>query len=339
MSKDIINAENLCKVFQVPTKEQQGFWHSVKSIFYRKWTAVSALQDVSFTVEEGEFIGYVGPNGAGKSTTIKIMTGIINPSSGNIRVLGFDPHQQRYEYTYNIGVVFGQRRLLQYDIPVIDSFNLYRDIYELDDEQYQERLAYFTKILKLDRYLHIPTRKLSLGERMRCEIAASLLHKPKVLFLDEPTIGLDAIAKQEIRTFLKDINQRDKTTIILTTHDMDDIEELCKRIIIIDLGKKIYDGNLEQLKQEVTSYKTIEVEFTSVKNKIRLEKLLEHRENKVLVKKNNLLRIRINQQEQSVPKVVSELFACLEVIDLVVNEPRLEIIMKDIYELNQKTEN
>jgi len=327
----IIQLKNIVKEFQVPRKiENPTFLQKVKSIFHRQRDNVKILHDITMDVKQGEFIGYLGPNGAGKSTTIKVLTGVLTPTSGTVKVAGFIPYKERYKYTYHIGVVFGHRTLLDWDIPVIESLLLYKDIYELSRKQFDERIAYFSKILKIDRLLHIPVRKLSLGERMRCEIAASLLHKPKVVFLDEPTIGLDAVAKEEIRQFLKTINKKEKTTILLTTHDMDDIEALCKRIVIIDEGKMIYDGTLAKLKKNYIKHKTVEFQILKIRNKTKFNKLLKKVD--VVKKKNNYMSLRVPINEVDVPDIIGDLMHCCTVIDLLVHEPRLEHIIKEIYE-------
>lgn len=328
----MIKAEHLSKIYKIPKKKKDTLKNAFFSMFYREYENKIALNDVSFNINKGEFIGYIGPNGAGKSTTIKLLTGILTPSQGTIRVAGFDPHKERYEYTKNIGVVFGQRRLLSYDIPVIDSLRLYRSIYELSKKEFDKRITYFNKILGLDRYLHIPVRKLSLGERMRCEIAAALLHKPKIVFLDEPTIGLDQVAKDEIRKFLKEVNEKDKTTIILTTHDMGDIEELCKRVIVINEGKKIYDGNIEILKQMIMTEKTIDITINNVSNNDALQSLIRKQGIIIVEQNNTFLSIRLDTTKQSVPSVVKEIFQYVDIEDLTIREPRLEHIIKKIYE-------
>jgi len=328
----IIKAKNLAKIYQVPVKEKnKGFINLIKNIFHKKTVDKVALKDVSFEIKKGEIIGYIGPNGAGKSTTIKILTGIVTPSKGKCNVLGFNPHEDRYEYTKNIGVVFGQRRLLQYDVAVIESFKLFKEIYEMSDEEFKERLEYFNKILGLDKYLHIPVRKLSLGERMRCEIAASLLHKPKIVFLDEPTIGLDAVAKEEIREFLKEINQKDGTTIILTTHDMDDIEELCKRVIVIDNGTLIYDGSLLKLQKKSIIHKTIEVQFKEIKSEKDFDYLKNHKGIEIILEKKNFIKLKVEFENYKITNVIKDLMNSLDVIDLSIHEPKLEFIIKEIY--------
>lgn len=326
----IISMRGIEKEFQVPKKiEASSLLKRLSGIFYREWETVRVLHNINFDIKEGEFVGYVGPNGAGKSTTIKILTGVLTPTRGEVSVCGFVPHKQRYAYTYNIGVVFGHRSLLEFDIPVIESFLLYKDIYEMTEEAFKERMAYFSKILKIDELLHIPVRKLSLGQRMRCEIAASLLHKPRVIFLDEPTIGLDAEAKEEVREFLLTINKTEKTTVVLTTHDMDDIEALCKRIIVIDEGGIIYDGSLYELKKKFIRHKTIEIEIKQVVNKRMFEKLLKKVE--VIRQLKNHVHLKIDMIKHDVPAYVNDLLKCCTVIDLLVQEPKLEHIIKEIY--------
>ena len=219
-------------------------WGSIQNLFVRDYKTVSAVDSVNFSIERGEMVGYIGPNGAGKSTSIKMLTGILVPSSGEIRVNGFVPFRQRRQYVKTIGVVFGQRTQLWWDIAVVESFKLLRRIYDVPQRDFDARMERFDEILGIRDYLHTPVRKLSLGERMRCDLAAALLHNPPLLFLDEPTIGLDVVAKDHIRQFLRAINREFQTTVLLTTHDLDDIEELCRRIMIIDHGKVLYDGPL-----------------------------------------------------------------------------------------------
>ena len=328
--ESVIKINNVSKDFRVPEKVTKStFLHKLKSVFYRKWLITRVLHDVSFDVNEGEFVGYVGPNGAGKSTTIKLLTGVLTPSSGEISVLGFNPTKQRYQYTYNIGVVFGQKSLLDFDLPVIDSFLLYKDVYELSETDFKERLDFFSQILKIDELFHIPVRKLSLGQRMRCEIAASLLHKPKVVFLDEPTIGLDAIAKEEIRNFLREINKKEKVTIILTTHDMDDIEALCNRIIVLDKGKIIYDGEIGPMKKRFIKHKTIEFELEEVRNKKKYESILEKASS--VKKEGRWVSIALPIEKYRIGKIVESLLSSCDVHDLKVHEPNLEAVIREIY--------
>lgn len=259
----LINVSNITKTFKSSLRNS-GLSEAIKSFFKRKYQYIDAVKDISFEIEEGEIVGYIGPNGAGKSTTIKMLSGILVPTSGSITVDGLNPTKNRREYVSRIGVVFGQKSQLTWDIPAEDTFDLLRDIYKIDNIEYQKTKDYLVKLLNIGEIIKKPVRTLSLGERMRCEIAASLLHKPKILFLDEPTIGLDAISKKIVRNFIKKINKENKVTIILTTHDMSDIEALAKRIILIGNGRILYDGEIKKLKNKYGSYKNIKL-FTKDK--------------------------------------------------------------------------
>jgi ABC-2 type transport system ATP-binding protein len=253
-----IEVRNISKTFKVP-KRKSGIKATLKSFFKREYIKVQAINDISFEIEEGEIIGYIGPNGAGKSTTIKILSGILTPDSGNCIIDNMVPWKEREKYVSKIGVVFGQRSQLWWDIPAEDTFDLLRDIYKLEDRQYQKTKKELIEMLNLKDIINIPVRQLSLGQRMRCEIAASLLHKPKILFLDEPTIGLDAVSKKIVRDFIRKINHENKVTVILTTHDMSDIEALAKRIVLIGKGSILYDGSLKKLKQKYDNNKYIKI--------------------------------------------------------------------------------
>src|ERR1700683_4238711 len=257
MSADsLIHVHELCKDFRTFNR-REGVWGSIQNLFVRDYRTVAAVDRVSFSIERGEMVGYIGPNGAGKSTSIKMCTGILVPTRGVIRINGFVPYRQRRQYVKTIGVVFGQRTQLWRDIAVIESFKLLRQIYDVPMRDFEARMEHVDEILGIRDYLHPPYPKLSLGERMRCDLAAALLHNPPLLFLDEPTIGLDVVAKDHVRHFLRAINREFRTTILLTTHDLDDIEELCRRIMIIDRGKVLYDGHLAQLKEQLLRTKYI----------------------------------------------------------------------------------
>ena len=244
----MITMEHVCKSYKI-AKRNAGFGEACKALFHREYEVIHALNDVSFTIGDGEMVGYIGPNGAGKSSTIKILSGILTPDSGTVLVDGRIPYKNRIEHVKEIGVVFGQRSQLWWDVPVIDSFELLKDIYSIPKSQYGQSLEELTELLNLGELLRSPARQLSLGQRMRCEIAASLLHRPRILFLDEPTIGLDAVSKLAVRDFILRQNQIHKTTVILTTHDMQDIEALTSRIILIGKGKILMDGTLEDIKK------------------------------------------------------------------------------------------
>lgn len=244
----MITMEHVCKSYKI-AKRNAGFGEAFKALFRREYEVIHALSDVSFTIRNGEMVGYIGPNGAGKSSTIKILSGILTPDSGVVTVDGRIPYKNRMEHVKEIGVVFGQRSQLWWDVPVIDSFELLKDIYSIPKGTYHANLEELTELLNLAELLRSPARQLSLGQRMRCEIAASLLHSPRILFLDEPTIGLDAVSKIAVREFIKKQNELHKTTVILTTHDMQDIEALSQRIILIGKGKILLDGTLEDIKR------------------------------------------------------------------------------------------
>ncbi len=244
----MIIMEHVCKSYKI-AKRNAGLSEACKALFCREYEVIHALSDVSFTIRDGEMVGYIGPNGAGKSSTIKILSGILTPDSGVVKVDGRIPYKNRMEHVKEIGVVFGQRSQLWWDVPVIDSFELLKDIYSIPKETYHANLEELTELLHLTELLRSPVRQLSLGQRMRCEIAASLLHSPRILFLDEPTIGLDAVSKIAVREFIKKQNELHKTTVILTTHDMQDIEALSQRIILIGKGKILLDGTLDDIKR------------------------------------------------------------------------------------------
>ncbi len=243
----MITVEHLCKTFRTANRSA-GFSSALKSLFHKEYKEIKALDDISFTIPDGEMVGYIGPNGAGKSSTIKVLSGILTPDKGECLINGRVPWKERREHVRDIGVVFGQRSQLWWDVPVIDSFELLKDIYKIPQNAYRDRKEELTELLKLGDILRTPTRQLSLGQRMRCEIAASLLHNPKILFLDEPTIGLDAVSKIAVRGFVQELNKKYNTTVILTTHDMQDIEALTNRIMLIGKGRLLLDGSLEEFK-------------------------------------------------------------------------------------------
>ena len=263
-----IDVSHINKTFKV-AKRSSGLKAALKSFFRKNYIYIDAVKDISFQIEKGEIVGYIGPNGAGKSTTIKMLSGILQPDSGTIKIDKMIPFKNREKYVRNIGVVFGQRSQLWWDIPAEETFDLLKEIYKLDDEEYQKTKEELVKMLDIKDIIQIPVRQLSLGQRMRCEIAASLLHKPSILFLDEPTIGLDAISKETVREFIKNLNKKYKTTVILTTHDMSDIEALAKRIILIGKGRILYDGTLKKLKNEFGNCKRVIVETKDKLNTIK----------------------------------------------------------------------
>ncbi len=256
----MIEISELSKEFRV-ARHHRGFLGSIRNLFEVRYDVVRAVDSISFEIAAGEFVGFIGPNGAGKSTTIKMLTGVLEPTAGRARVVGLDPRRDRIEYTRRIGVVFGQRTQLWWDLPVIESYELLRRIYAVDASRYRDQLRRLGDLLELGPLLDTPVRKLSLGQRMRCEIAASLLHQPEILFLDEPTIGLDVVAKETVRSFLAEENAERGTTILLTTHDLSDIERLCPRMLLIDHGHLAYDGSVAAIRSRFGAERRMRVEF------------------------------------------------------------------------------
>lgn len=325
MPENIIEIKNVKKEFRT-LKKKAGLKASLRTLFSRKYKIIRALKGVSFEVKEGEFVGVIGPNGAGKSTMVKIMTGILTPSSGKIAAMGLVPYEKRKEYAQDIGVVFGQRTQLWWDLPVKDTFDLLRHIYSIPLNVYKANMKRFTEVLGLNKYLHQPVRKLSLGERMRCDLAASLLHNPKIVFLDEPTIGLDVEAKYRIREFLKEQNRKG-TTIILTTHDMGDIEELCPRTIIIDHGEIIYDGLTSKIRQSVAAHRALVVDFKEPSpKKIRLPKGA-----KIVSREGDHVVIDINLRKTSVAPVIKHILRHYKIDEIATQEPSIEETIRKIY--------
>ena len=254
----MIDVEGLKKYYKI-AKRDKGLLQTMRGLFNRKYEIRKAVDDISFQIKKGEIVGFIGPNGAGKSTTIKMLSGILYPDEGKLGVNGFVPYKQRKQYVKNIGVVFGQKTQLNWDLPLIESFELMKFIYKIPQEKYEKNLHKFVKLLDMEDFINQPVRQLSLGQRMRGDIVAALLHSPEVVFFDEPTIGLDVVAKEKIRDFIKYMNKTEQTTIIFTTHDMQDIEKVCDRLIIIDSGKKVYDGSIDEIKTKYAYSKTVEM--------------------------------------------------------------------------------
>ncbi|MCD6403748.1 MAG: ABC transporter ATP-binding protein [Nanoarchaeota archaeon] len=322
----IIRVRELRKEFKTYKKEP-GIIGSLKSLVRRRYKIKVAVDDISFDVKKGEFLGFIGPNGAGKSTTIKMLTGILTPTSGEAKVLGFIPWKQREKYVKHIGVIFGQKSQLWWDLPPLDTFHLLKEIYEIDEKEFEERLERLVKLLKVKDVQKIPVRNLSLGERMKCEFITALLHDPKVLFLDEPTIGLDVVAKENIRKFLMLMNKREKKTIILTTHDMSDVEELCERVILIDKGKIVYDGPLKKLKEKFVENKLVEVEFSKEYKEIFLPEGCS-----LIYSSKYKAGIEVNLKKASVSSLITFLLNNFEVKDLSIKEPKIEEVIRKVYE-------
>ncbi len=305
----MIAVQGVRKYYKI-AKREKGFVNTMQSLFHRKYEIKKAVDDISFTIKKGEIVGFIGPNGAGKSTTIKMLSGILYPDEGQIKVGGFVPYKQRKQYVKNIGVVFGQKSQLHWDLPLIESFELMKYIYKIPQDKYEENLEKFVKLLDMERFLHQPVRQLSLGEKMRGDIVAALLHSPEIVFFDEPTIGLDVVAKEKIREFIKYMNRTEETTIIFTTHDMQDIEKVCERLIIIDEGKKVYDGKVEDIKAVYAHTRTIEL-------------LLEDGTKETRVFDVN--KIPMNE-------MMEQLFANHQIRDISICEPEIDGIIRDIYE-------
>lgn len=320
-----IKVEALCKSFKV-AKRNSGVKAALKSFFKREYKIVDAVKDVSFEIEKGEIVGYIGPNGAGKSTTIKMLSGILKPTAGNIIIDGLNPFKDRRKYVSKIGVVFGQRSQLAWDIPAEDTFDLLRDIYKINNNEYQKTKEELVNLLDIKDIIKQPVRSLSLGQRMRCEIAASLLHKPEILFLDEPTIGLDTTSKKIVREFIKKINKQQKVTIILTTHDMFDIDALAKRIILIGRGKILYDGTLNNLKRKYGSYKNITV---NTKENIKITKL-----NGVLKKEkiNGGYNFIIDSNKLTISKFVNYLSKNYSIDDIDIDNENIDDMILKLYD-------
>ncbi len=325
----LISVHELSKHFRT-FRRREGMWGGIVNLVRREYQTAKAVDQISFDIEPGEMVGYIGPNGAGKSTTIKMLTGILVPSSGAIISNGFVPWQQRISYVKTIGVVFGQRTQLWWDIAVIESFKLLRRIYDVSQHDFDERMDTFNQILGISDYLHTPVRKLSLGERMRCDLAAALLHNPPILFLDEPTIGLDVVAKDHIRQFLRAINEKYRTTVLLTTHDLDDIEELCRRIMIIDHGQLLYDGPLAQLKQKLLRTKQIKFALRD-KEQVAILAGMEQDGLNIEIVDGLTFRIRFDRTQISTADLMRKILSSVEVRDLLIEDEPIEEIIKRIY--------
>jgi ABC-2 type transport system ATP-binding protein len=321
----MIEAENLTKVYKIPEKDP-GVTGAFKALFRPRFKSKPAVTDVSFTVEPGEIVGYIGVNGAGKSTTIKMLTGILVPTAGQVRVLGRDPHRDRVANARDIGVVFGQRTQLWWDLALIESLTMVGRIYEVPETRFKQLIEEFAETLDLKELLKIPIRNMSLGQKMRAELAATLIHEPRVVYLDEPTIGLDLLVKERIRDFIKRVNQEKGTTVVLTTHDLGDIEELCKRVMIIDNGVLIYDGPLSTIKERFGKYREITFETAADLNGLVVPDGAE-----LLEKDERRLELRFDRTQTSASRVAAAIMGQIEVLDLSLKEPDLSMVVKQIY--------
>ncbi|KFL31940.1 ABC transporter ATP-binding protein [Devosia riboflavina] len=320
----IISAQGVEKTFRQP-KRQSGLAGAIRSLFSRDYTEVRAVNGISFTIQPGEAVGYLGPNGAGKSTMIKMMTGILVPTAGTLSVLGREPHSNRITNAAEIGVVFGQRSQLWWDLPVRDSFDLNRHIYDIPTPRFAENLTRLTTMLDMGGYIDRPVRQLSLGQRMRAEIAMALLHDPKILFLDEPTIGLDVVAKDVVRKFLAEVNRERGTTIILTTHDLVDIEEICPRLIMVDDGKLLFDGELKHLRSALGSRRRLKLEFGTDPGPITLK--TAH----LVTDEGAAKHFLLDSEQTSILDVLTELGSGHDLKDVKLEEPDIEEVIRTFY--------
>jgi ABC-2 type transport system ATP-binding protein len=327
--RPLVSVENLVKEFRI-TRREEGLKGAIKYLFSRQYDLVKAVDGISFQIFPGEMIGYIGRNGAGKSTTIKMLTGILVPTRGKVEVNGLTPYKKRAENARQIGVVFGQRSQLKWDIPVIETFRFLKEVYQIPELIYQENLALFSEILSLNELLAKPVRKLSLGQRMRCDLAASFLHNPRLVYLDEPTIGLDIIVKERIREFIKAINRERQTTILLTTHDLEDIEDICQRTIIIDQGKIVYDGDLKEVKEKFSQHKFLTFEVKDrLPDRDQIPCLPPGME--IHDRQEHQLKIRLNRELMSSSEAIRYVLDRYDVLDISLEEPGIEAVVKKIY--------
>lgn len=329
---NIIEVKQLRKEFK-SYSSRQGLKGAFRDLLNRQYKTIPAVNDVTFTVKQGEMVGYIGENGAGKSTSIKMLTGILTPTSGQVLVNGMNPHKEREQFVGSIGVVFGQRSQLWWDIAVQESFRLLKKVYKVSDKDYNEHMEHVIDTLDIGPLLDKPVRKLSLGQRMRCELAAALIHNPPLLFLDEPTIGLDVLVKLKIRQFLKEMNEKYKTTILLTTHDLSDIEALCERVIMLDEGKVIYDGALAKLRSHWGEGKQIEFQFEKEVFEDQLSFLTQELD--VLWQKGDKLNTwnaLVSDKEAQMSELIGRVVGTHQITDLSVKEISTEEVIRNIYE-------
>lgn len=321
----IIVVKDLKKTYKTH-KREQGLKNAIKSLFRREYETKHALKGISFEIEKGEILGFIGPNGAGKSTTIKVLSGVLYPSSGEVRVMGFIPWKDRVEYVKNIGVVFGQKEQLWWDLPAVDTFYLHKELYDIPEKVFKKRMAHMVKIMRVEDIMKTPVRDMSLGERMKCKIIAALLHNPKLVFLDEPSIGLDIVSKERLRDFIIDVNKKYGTTFLITTHDMQDIEKLCKRIIIINNGEIVCDSLLESIKKNYVKNKIIEVKSE--------DSLVDFKLNgcKIIDRKKYQIKIELDLKKQKIKNVIDYILSHFDVADIIIKDPPIEEIIKKIYE-------
>ncbi len=322
----MIHIDHVTKEFKKVIKKP-GIAGSVQSLFHREYETLKAVDDISFHVGKGEILGFIGANGAGKSTTIKMLTGILTPTSGTIEIGGQSPFQNRTKYVKEIGVVFGQRTQLWWDLPLTETFSVLKEIYQVDEANFKARLGFLNEVLELNDFIKSPVRTLSLGQRMRADLAASLIHNPKVLFLDEPTIGLDVAVKNSIRQAITHINEQEHTTIILTTHDLSDIESLCKRIVMIDKGRIMYDGDLSEMKHHYGRFRQINLSLNNSDDFDRLSLP----ENTKIERNKELITLTFDSETTPVDKMLSRILSEVSVRDISVGDVNIEEIVRRMY--------
>lgn len=323
-----IEVKDVSKSFRI-NKRSAGVMGMLSNLVAPKYEKKQAVDHISFSIEEGEMVGFIGPNGAGKSTTIKMLSGILFPDEGDIRVNGYIPYKQRKDYVGSIGVVFGQKSQLQWDLPVIDSFELLKAIYRIPDEVYKKNLGRFTDMLDMGSFINQPVRQLSLGQRMRADIVAALLHSPKIVFFDEPTIGVDVVGKETIRTFIRELNREDGVTMLFTTHDMQDIEKTCNRLIIIDKGAKVYDGSLQGIRNTYGTTRQLDVEFGSSQD---IQPILGVEIKDLEQEDSRKKRFIFDNKEIQINQLMNHLLTRYDVRDINVSEPEIERIIRKIYD-------
>lgn len=334
----MINVKDVRKEFKKTVKDP-GLKGSIKSLFHKKTEVVKAVDGLSYHVDEGEILGFIGPNGAGKSTAIKMLTGILTPTSGEIEINGQIPYKNRKRYVKEIGVVFGQRTQLWWDLPLTETYTVLKEIYMIDDKKFKDRMEFLNEVLELESFIKSPVRTLSLGQRMRADIAASMLHSPKVLFLDEPTIGLDVVVKDNIRKAITQINKNDKTTIILTTHDLSDIETLCERIVMIDKGKMVYNGSLHKMKDTYGKMRELNLVLNDAKDMDKLDvvnKFHFEEDDFSIASQKNEVKLKFNSGKVSVAEMLDYVLNTVGVKDISVKDADIEEIIRRIYKSEVK---
>ncbi len=323
MAEPIIKVKHLKKYYKIHEKEP-GLAGSIKSLFHRKYKDAKAVNDISFEINEGELIGFIGPNGAGKTTTLKVLSGLLYPTSGDVSVLGYTPWDRKSAFQKQFSLVMGQKNQLWWDLPAIESFILNKEIYEVPDKEYKQTLDELTELLDVKDILKVQVRKLSLGQRMKCELIAALIHSPRILFLDEPTIGLDVVMQKKMRDFIKEYNQRKKSTILLTSHYMDDVKELCERVIIIDKGQILFDGKLQEIIEKFADHKLLSIVFSKKVTQDKLKSIGE-------IKEFDFPKAVVSVKRSAASLAAAELLQEFPVADLNIEEPQIEDIIREVF--------